>query len=286
MIDGKKVGLFLPTLNAGENFKETLLRIDNNKSIVDRLLIIDSGSNDNTVNLAQEHGFDIETIDKSVFTHGLVRKRASHRLDDCDFIVYMTQDALLQQDALNNLLSFIEPHDDMLVAYGKQEVQMEKSNIFEYEARQFNYPEHSRIKSMADKDTLGIKTVFSSDAFAVYNRHLLESIGNFPEEVNFEEDMYMAARGIMNGLTVGYCAEAKIYHSHHYTLAQEYKRYRSIGNFHKTYPWIQNKFGSNEQEGFKSVITEWKFLAKHGKPQLIFYSGLRVIAKYVGYKLG
>lgn len=286
MIDGKKVGLFLPTLNAGEGFKETLARIENNKTIVDRFLIIDSGSTDETVNLAQNHGFDVEPIDKAIFTHGLVRKRASRRLSDCDFIIYMTQDALLQERALSNLLEFIVPHDDMLVAYGKQEVQMEKSNIFEYEARQFNYPAESRIKSMADKQSLGIKTVFSSDAFAVYNRSLLEKVGNFPEEVNFDEDMFMAARGVMNGLTVGYCAEAKIFHSHHYTLAQEYKRYRSIGRFHKTYPWIQNEFGSNEHEGFKSVITEWKFLIRHGKPLLIFYSGLRVIAKYLGYKLG
>lgn len=286
MINGKKVGLFLPTLNAGNAFKDTLQRIEKNKDIVDRFLIIDSGSNDNTVQLAMDHGFTVENINKSEFTHGLVRKRASRRLQDCDFIIYMTQDALLQEDAFNCLLSFIESHDDMLVAYGKQEVQMEKSNIFEYEARKFNYPSESQIRSLADKEKFGIKTVFNSDAFAVYNRRLLEQVGNFPEKVNFEEDMFMAARGILNGLTVGYCADAKIYHSHHYTLKQEYRRYRSIGHFHKENPWIQKEFGSNEHEGVKSVITEWKFLIKHGKPHLILYSGLRVVAKYLGYRLG
>lgn len=286
MMNGERVGLFIPTLNAGDGFKETLMRIKKNSQILDRLLIIDSGSSDQTVSLAKSFDFEIQKIEKSVFTHGLVRKRASRVLNDCDFIVYMTQDALLQENALNNLLAYIVPHKDMLVAYGKQEVQMEKSNIFEYEARQFNYPETSQIKSLADKKRLGIKTVFSSDAFAVYNRHLLEKVGNFPEEVNFEEDMFMAARGVTNGLTVGYCATAKIFHSHHYSLRQEYQRYRSIGAFHKAYPWIQREFGSNEHEGFKSVITEWKFLFRHGKPYLIFYSVLRVIAKYLGYKLG
>lgn len=281
------VGLFIPTLNAGEAFKEALSRVSSNGTdIIDRYLVIDSGSNDETVNLAKEFGFEVGKISKDEFTHGLVRRRAAEILSDCDYIFYMTQDVLLQPNALRNLLDYIVPHKSMLMAYGKQEVQLEKSSIFEYEARQFNYPEQSQIKTLADKERLGVKTVFASDAFAVYNRGLLEKIGSFPASVTFEEDVFMAARGVMNNLSIGYCANAKIFHSHHYTLKQEYQRYKSIGAFHKEYPWIQEEFGSNESEGFKSVINEWKFLIKHGKAHLIFYSGCRVVAKYMGYRLG
>ena len=273
------------TFNAGEEFSEILDLINQQAKFLFRKLIIDSGSKDRTVKLALEKGFEVMEITSSEFGHGKTRTLAARELSDCRYVIYMTHDVFLQECALKNLLEFIESDSGLGIVYGRQEVDIKKSNIFEKRAREFNYPSESMIKTYDDKDKLGIKTVFSSDAFAIYDIDLLKEIGFFPE-VQFAEDMIVAANFIQNGYGVGYCADAKVYHSHNYSAIDEYKRYKEIGRFHREQPWIQESFGSNESEGLKAVTSEFSYLIKAGKIHLLPSSFLRFSCKYLGYKQG
>ena len=47
------------------------------------------------------------------------------------------------------------------------------------------------------------------------------------------EDMLMAAAQLKRGKKIAYCAEAKVWHSHGYSLAQDYRRSFDIGVFLK-----------------------------------------------------
>lgn len=279
-----KIALFIPTYNAGEEFKTVLNLIDEQIGDIDKKYIIDSSSTDETVRIAKEHNFDVEVISSQEFGHGKTRTYAAKKLSNYEYIIFLTQDIYLQTDALKNLIDFIKHSNDIAVAYGKQEVDMRKGNIFEERSRNFNYPEHSIIKSKKNIKEYGIKTVFSSDAFAIYNLSKLKSIGYFPETLNFSEDMYAAAQFIDAGFSVGYCAEAKVYHTHNYSIKEEYYRYKSIGQFHKSYPYIQEQFGSNNSEGIKLVFSEVKYLLRNNLFFMIPESILRNIAKYLGYK--
>ena len=273
------------TYNAGDEFSEILDLINQQDKILFRKLIIDSGSKDRTVELALEKGFEVKKISTSEFEHGKTRTLASKELSDCRYVIYMTHDVFLQDGAITNLLEFIESDSALGLVYGRQEVDMKKSNIFEKRAREFNYPDESMIKTYDDIDELGIKTVFSSDAFAIYDNDLLKEVGFFPE-VQFAEDMIVAANFIQKGYGVGYCADAKVYHSHNYSAIDEYKRYKEIGKFHREQSWIQESFGSNESEGLKAVTSEFRYLIKAGKIHLLPSSFLRFSFKYLGYKNG
>ncbi|KRO27631.1 glycosyltransferase family 2 protein [Lactiplantibacillus fabifermentans] len=281
-----KVGLFIPTLNAEKVLPDTLAIIDAADDLLYRKLVIDSESTDGTRELVKAHGFEVDTISKQVFTHGKVRHWASDKLADCDFIIMMTQDVKLTTNAIRNLIRFIERYPNMLVAYGRQRVDMHKGSIFEYKARLFNYPEASLVKTKSDIPELGIMTAFSSDAFSIYRQTKLRALGNFPDNINFAEDNYMAATGILKGLEVGYCADAEVLHTHHYTVSGEYHRYIAIGKFHRQNPWIQASFGRNESAGVRSVFSEYGFLIKKGYWYLIPYSTIRFGAKFLGYKRG
>ncbi|KRO00384.1 glycosyltransferase family 2 protein [Companilactobacillus kimchiensis] len=282
-----KVGLFIPTYNAGNSFDNVLKDIDEsiqNSGIEVKKLMIDTFSNDNTVEKAKRYGFDSYEIKKEDFTHGEVRKRAANYFNGYDYIIYMTQDVRLHLTAIGELISFISKSDHMLVAYGRQISDPAESTIFEQKARDFNYPSKSIIKSKNDIKALGVKAAFSSDAFSIYRRGLLMDVGSFPSNILYCEDEYVAAQGIIKGYEVGYCAEAVVTHSNHMNLKQQYKRYKSIGDFHKQNQWIQREFGSNESEGVKSVLSEWKYLTKNKKAYLIPYSFLIASIKYVAYK--
>ncbi|NFA51344.1 glycosyltransferase family 2 protein [Lactobacillus plantarum] len=285
-IERPKIGLMIPTYNAGNQFSKVLARIASQNTVDLRKIIIDSQSVDNTVTVAKKYGFEIYSIDRSQFTHGLVRERATEILRDCDLVFFMTQDAYLHQDALKNMLSFIERHPQMMVAYGRQVVDVPGENYFDKKDREFNYPKKSLVKSQKDIAHLGIKTVFSSDTFSVYRQKYLRRVGGFPGNVKFAEDMYMAAQAIKSNYEVGYCATAIVTHTNGLNYRQQFKRYYNIGKFHAENRWIERNYGSNEKNGIALVLTQTKDLLKSNRfskiPELYF----RSFIKYCGYQFG
>lgn len=282
-----KIGLFIPTYNAGSDFEKVLNNIDKSLENVNfevKKLIIDSFSDDETVLIARKHNFRIEKISRNEFTHGEVRKRAAIYLSDCEYIIYMTQDVFVNNKTIESLLNFIENHSDMVVAYCRQEVDIEDTNVLEQRTKEFNYPKNSCVKTKQDIPNLGIKTAFSSDAFAIYRRKLLMKIGSFPKDIKYCADVFVAAKAIHSGFSVGYCADAFVVHSNKMNLKQKFVRYRNIGRFHKENVWIQKEFGSNEAEGIKLVLNEWQFLIEQKKAYLIPYSFFMNLIKFIAYK--
>lgn len=282
-----KVGLFIPTYNAGENFGKILDNIDlsiRDSKLDVKKIIIDTFSTDRTSQIAINHGFDVYKIHKRDFTHGEVRRRAVEYLNDCEYIIFMTQDVVLHRTSIEEIVRLIVGHKNMVVAYGKQEPDRLKADILEQQSRRFNYPDTSYIKTKKDIPNLGIKTVFSSDAFSIYRRNLLIKVGSFPAAIKYCEDMYVAAKAIEHGYEVGYCASSVVTHSNKMNLKQQFSRYKSIGEFHRQNPWIQKEFGSNESEGIRLIFSEWKFLIKKNKAYLIPYSIFIKMVKFVAYK--
>lgn len=279
-----KVALFIPTYNAGENFKDVVKKIKDQADVIDYLYIIDSSSKDNTVKIAKSYGFDVDIIASQEFGHGKTRTQAAKKLKKFDYVIMMTQDVYLQENALKNLITFIEKTPEMALAYGKQEVDLKNGTIFESYLRQFNYPENSQIKTINDKKKYGIKTVFSSDAFVIYNLDMLKEVNYFDESLDFAEDMHTAFKLINKRYSIGYCSKARVYHSHNYKFKEEFKRYKNIGQFHRDHKYIQDQFGSNDSEGMKLVFREIRYLLAKGKFYLIPESIVRNILKYLGYK--
>lgn len=56
-------------------------------------------------------------------------------------------------------------------------------------------------------------------------------MGGFPEDVIGSEDAYVAARMLLGGYAVRYATTAEVYHSHDYSVLEEFRRYFDIGVF-------------------------------------------------------
>ena len=97
--------------------------------------------------------------------------------------------------------------------------------------------------------------------------------------------MYVTAKMLLKNWSVAYCADAKVYHSHNYTIWQEFKRYFDIGVFHAREAWIREIFGKAEGEGKNFVISEVKMLMKNN-PLLLIEMVFRDGMKFLGYRLG
>lgn len=279
-----RVGLIVPTLNAGKLWDSWLKAFEQQSRKPDYLLVIDSSSGDETTALAQAHGFDVQVISRSEFNHGGTRQFGVNTLSMADIIVFLTQDALLAKpDAIAKLLAVFED-EQVGAAYGRQLPHRNAGPIGAH-ARLFNYPAESQVRRLDDRERFGIKTVFISNSFSAYRRSALMQTGGFPVDTIMNEDTYVAGRMLMNGWKIGYCAEAQVFHSHDYGFIDEFKRYFDIGVFHTRTLWLQRTFGGASGEGLRFVISEMSYLTKHA-PWLIPSAVLRTGLKWAGFKLG
>ncbi|MEP0711889.1 MAG: glycosyltransferase family A protein, partial [Algoriphagus sp.] len=151
-----KVNLFIPTLNAGNSWKEVLAGVAKQNYAISRLVIIDSGSTDGTLDLIDKSTCDLIQIDKKDFDHGGTRQKAAEMFPDADVFVFLTQDAILAEpDALAIMVSALEKNPELGMVYGRQ-LPHKNAKVLETHARLFNYPAESKIKSLEDADRYGI----------------------------------------------------------------------------------------------------------------------------------
>lgn len=282
---GFKTVIVIPTLNGGNPLNQLLVSICDQSCQPYRKIIIDSASTDNSLLVAKKYDFEVVSISRNEFNHGLTRQQGVEMAEDADIIIFLTQDAILaDSEALSRLVACFS-NSDIGAAYGRQ-LPHSNATPIEAHARLFNYSAVSRVKSLEDAPRLGIKTAFISNSFAAYRRSALLSVGGFPANTILSEDTYVAAKMLLDRWKITYCAEAQVYHSHNYNLLQEFKRYFDIGVFQARESWIREAFGQAEGEGIRYVVSEIKYLWKNDNKKLIVLACIRTILKYVGYKLG
>ena len=71
-----KIGLVIPTYNAGEKFISLLESIEQQSYQIERKVVIDSNSTDETVCLAKRYDYEVIRIAKKEFNHGRTRQLA------------------------------------------------------------------------------------------------------------------------------------------------------------------------------------------------------------------
>lgn len=277
--------LCIPTYNAGNLWNKWIKAYESQSVTAEQVIVIDSSSSDDTVKLAKDAMFSVFSIPQSEFNHGRTRNQAVRFAENfADILVFMTQDAILASpDSLEKLLvPFSDP--EVAAVCGRQ-LPHHNATPLAAHTRYFNYPSESRVRTMADISALGIKTAFMSNSFAAYRLSVFDKLGGFPDNTILAEDMYLTAKMILSGYKVAYCAEAKVFHSHNYTLKQEFQRYFDTGVFQQEQKWIQQKFGRAASEGKRFVLSELKFLSIKS-PLLIPKAILSTLAKLIGFKLG
>jgi rhamnosyltransferase len=227
---------------------------------------------------------EVHHISAKEFDHGRTRAKAV-QYSKSDIFICMTQDAMPYDTYLvERLVNALVNNEGVAAAYAKQLPQPDCREIERY-TRSFNYPEKSRIKSLADAGELGIKTFFCSNVCAAYNREIYESLGGFVKKAIFNEDMIFAGHAVNAGYKIAYEAQALVTHSHNYTCMQQFRRNFDLGVSQAEHPEVFNSV-SSESEGMKLVKNTVGHLAKVKKKRLIPYLIVSSGFKFMGYQLG
>jgi rhamnosyltransferase len=192
-IESARIGVVIPTLNASRIWGNLQRGLEQQGLHSSQILIIDSSSTDDTRSLAEQAGFVVIRIPRSEFSHGGTRELACRYLPWADFLVFMTQDAVLANDeALAQLCSALEDNT-VGAAYGRQ-LPREEAGLIERHGRLFNYPPLSEVRSIENRRQLGFRAAFFSNSFAVYRRTALEQAGGFPSDAIVSEEVTVIAR--------------------------------------------------------------------------------------------
>ena len=222
-------------------------------------------------------------IRKEEFDHGGTRNRAA-AMCSSDILLLLTQDAIPADEFLIERLLKTFDDEEVCAAYGRQMANPGDNPVEAY-TRRFNYPSESRVKSARDLPELGIKTFFCSNVCAAYRKSVYDELGGFPLHTIFNEDMIFASKLIEAGKKIAYAADARVWHWHNYTAAEQLRRNFDLAVSQVDYGGLFLRVRS-ESEGIRLVKKTLIYFLRRGKLRLIPGIILQNGAKYIGYRLG
>lgn len=278
------ISVIIPTKNGEKSIGQLLTSLEQQSTKPSQVMIIDSSSEDDTVNICNAFDVDVVQINARNFNHGGTRNLAASRATG-NILLYLTQDVLLKDPkCVENLLKPLLEDSEVAAAYSRQ-IPREDSKPIERFTRSFNYPSEKKIKGIEDLADLGIKTFFFSNACSAIRRNVFEEVGGFPENTIVNEDMFLAAKLLQKGYKIAYQAEAIVCHSHDYSLMEMFKRYFDIGVFFNRNNWIV-EIAKTEVEGIKYTKELMHFLAVNKQWVWLPYAVAETGARFLGYKVG
>jgi rhamnosyltransferase len=279
------ISIIIPTRNGSTTLRELLAGLAIQSLQADEIIVIDSGSEDETVEIAAGYGALIHSIEPGSFDHGATRAKAG-RMARGEILVYLTQDVLpASREMIEKLTAPLRESEQICLSYGRQLPSFQATEIAAH-LREFNYPENSHVRSFADRNKYGFKSVFVSNSCAAYRHSSLAEIGYFESELIFGEDSCAAGRLLEKGGKIAYSAEAAVYHSHNYTWSEDFHRYFDIGVFHQSQNWLLESYGGAGGRGLDYIRSGLNYLWRRRRYGMVGDFMVRVGVKFLGYRLG
>jgi len=219
---GLTVSIVIPVLNAAEHLA-LLARLFQSQKPVPPLevVLVDSGSTDDTLALAKQLGFITTTI--FPFSHGGARNLGA-RLARGDLVVFLTQDAEPADERWLNQLT--APFQDPQVAgvYGRQLPRPDATPLeCLFLAHRFPAGE-AQTRRYSAESPIGYEEAFFSNVNAAVRRSVLLE-NPFDETLLMCEDQQFSRDVLRIGYAVTYAPNAQVIHSHTYTLRRYFQRY-------------------------------------------------------------
>jgi rhamnosyltransferase len=253
-------------------------------SVPDEVLIIDSSSEDDTVERAKHYGWRTHVIPREEFDHGGTRNLAVS-MSNGDFLVFLSQDATPADELwLQELLKPLHAEAMVGAAFSRQ-IARPSATARERFARMMNYPPSSRASVSPTSGRVGVRTYFLSNVSSATTRRAFEEAGGFPTRVILNEDGYYATRLLECGYTVVYAANSHVLHSHDYTIPVQFGRYFDIGVSHVCGPQAL-RASRTTGTGLRFALQQVWYLTRMAAWRDVWASVFESLAKFVGYRLG
>ncbi len=284
-MDKYSVDVVILTYKPDEKFIRLINMLKKQTVLPENIIIVNTGEKFFSISADFSKAcedLEVHHITEGSFDHGESRNYGAS-LSNSEYIIFMTQDAVPDDTRLVEELLGPMASPEVAVSYARQ-LPASDAGAIERFNRSFNYPDGDRLKTDADFEKLGIKTIFCSDVCACYRRSAFDSLGGFVR-TDFNEDMIFAFHALKAGYGIYYSSKARVIHSHEYTAFQQFKRNIALGASQGEHPEVFGNLRS-EGEGKRLVKECIAYLIRIRKPYLIPVFVIHCAARYAGFLVG
>lgn len=262
-----------------ENYISRLLDGVSHQSVKDiQVILVDSGSTDQTAKIARKRGVEIVSISPKEFTFGRSLNKGIARAEGPIIVIASAHVYPVYPDWLEKLIELFKDPAIALV-YGKQRGS-ESSQFSEQQIFSHWYGEASQNPQ---------DHPFCNNANAAIRRSLWE-IRHYDEKLPGLEDLEWAKWAIDNHHRIAYCAEAEIIHVHGETSKGIQNRYMREGMaFKQIYPherfsfWdLVRLFITNSASDIKESIRQKKYFKEIFN--ILRFRWFQFYGTYIGYQ--
>lgn len=295
-----RASVLIPVKNGGALLGQVLDKVLAQKTEWPfEVIVIDSGSSDESVSLVRSKKIRCETIAPENFGHGRTRNLLAS-MSSGEFLIYLTQDAIpVDEYWLQRLVDACDMAPDVAGAFGphRAHINARKTTARELDQHFAGFGQDSVVIRLEDSERferdVGYRQWlhFFSSNNACLRRSVWEQIP-LPD-VAFAEDQTWALEIIRAGYAKAYSPKACVYHSHDFglweTMQRNFDESRSF-NLHFGYV-IQPGLYSAFRSGSALVMRDFGWL-RDGKNGLIswvveslYMAGIemaRVLGQYLG----
>lgn len=234
------VSVIIPTFNAGDQFEKLLLSLYNQKGIRKvEIVVVDSGSSDNTAALCQKYNVVFHAIAHEDFSHSYARNKGA-MLAKGDVLIFMTQDAMPSDD--NWASTLIKPIiTGEAVAATCREHCPEGTDLF-YRVASWN---HAGYQGILNGDKLNVGSA-SKSPDELRQKATLNDVSNavradvfrcFYYRFNYAEDLDLGLRLLANGYAIKLISSTETVHGHNrnsgYYLKRGYVESVALGKIYQ-----------------------------------------------------
>ncbi len=224
------------TFEAGPGFEELLRRVFSQSTHFDyEVLVIDSGSTDGTVRLAEIYGASVHRIDPDTFDHGATRNLGAS-LSRGRYIAFLVQDALPVDDGwLAAMVDNLDSGATVAGVYGRQIPRPESSPLTRALMRDWPTSGQERREQFAGgPDAYGALSPATRHSLSIFDnvsscvrRSVWEHIPF--EKTAFGEDIRWGNAVVEAGYALTYEPHSTVLHSHERGALYDLRRHYADG---------------------------------------------------------
>ncbi len=262
-----KVSIIIRTLNEARYLEELLLAIawQNDQGIHAEVVLVDSGSTDGTLEIAEKHGCRIVHISRDQFSFGRSLNMGCEAAEGEILVITSGHCVPVDPHWLQRLCQPILD-DQAQYSYGRQ-IGGPESHFSECRIFAKYYPEVSKIPQ---------EGFFCNNANSAIKREAWAR-QRFDEELTGLEDMELAQWLVRTGGKLAYVADASVFHYHNENWAQVRRRFeREAIALQKIMPQLHVGLLDTIRYIITSVFKDWCA----AKKQTVHQPGLRNIFLY------
>jgi len=277
------VSIIILTKNAGKRLKAVLDGVFSNIKAFDaEVLIVDSGSTDETKGIISGYPARFIEIGPDSFGHGKTRNLGAREARG-EVLVYLTQDAIpCNKEWLSTLVANLNA-PGVAGAFGRQ-LPEEGSSPIERFYLSYLYPGRRIVRDSLDPGNCLLKDMFFSNVNSAILKCEWEK-RKFNEQLIMSEDQEWSRAVLLAGRKIVYDPQAAVFHSHKYTLKQLITRNFDSGvSLRKL---VSASLGSSLRYEMNYLAEGMRFFAKNNSYASMilfpFYELVRLLSFALGF---